>query len=85
MESPLNPGKSREMAGPIQVKVLIVDDQEIIREMLAMTVSAHPGMALVGTLPDGDSAVKSVKELRPDVIIMDVMMPGLNGIAAART
>ena len=84
MESPLNPGKSREMAGPTQVKVLIVDDQEIIREMLAMTVSAHPGMALVGTLPDGDSAVKSVKELRPDVIIMDVMMPGLNGIAAAR-
>ena len=67
-----------------QIKVLIVDDQEVIREAFGMLLSSDPTVDLVGALPDGDSAVKMVPVLNPDVLVMDVKMPGLNGIAAAQ-
>ena len=67
-----------------QIKVVIVDDQEVIREAFGMLLSSDPTVDLVGTLADGDSAIKMVPVLNPDVLIMDVKMPGLNGIAAAQ-
>jgi len=67
-----------------QIKVLVVDDQEIIRNMLEMVLSTNPAITLVGTVADGEDAVDSVTSLSPDVVIMDVRMPGLNGIAAAQ-
>ena len=67
-----------------QIRVLIVDDQEVIREAFGMLLSSEPTVDLVGALADGDSAVKMVPVLKPDVVIMDVKMPGLNGIAAAQ-
>ncbi len=66
------------------IKVLIVDDQEVIREAFGMLLSSDPTVDLVGALSDGESAVKMVPILNPDVVIMDVKMPGINGIAAAQ-
>lgn len=67
-----------------QIKVMIVDDQEVIREAFGMLLSSEPTVDLVGALGDGESAISLVPVLRPDVVVMDVKMPGLNGIAAAQ-
>ncbi len=66
------------------IKVMIVDDQEVIREAFGMLLSSDPTVDLVGALADGESAVRMVPVLAPDVVIMDVKMPGLNGIVAAK-
>lgn len=66
------------------IKVLIVDDQEVIREAFGMLLDSDESVDLVGVLGDGDSAVQMIPVLKPDVVIMDVKMPGLNGIAAAQ-
>ena len=66
-----------------QIKVLIVDDQELIRETFGTLLSSDPTVDLVGALADGESAIHMVPMLKPDVVVMDVKMPGLNGIAAA--
>ena len=73
-----------EITDPAQIKVLIVDDQEVIREAFGTLLSSDPTVDLVGALADGESAVQMVPMLRPDVVVMDVKMPGLNGSAAAR-
>ncbi len=67
-----------------RIKVMIVDDQEVIREAFGMLLSAEPSVDLVGALADGESAIQMVPVLKPDVVIMDVKMPGLNGISAAQ-
>ena len=67
-----------------RIKVMIVDDQEVIREAFGMLLSSDPSVDLVGVLADGESTVQMVPALKPDVVIMDVKMPGLNGIAAAQ-
>lgn len=66
------------------IKVMIVDDQEVIREAFGMLLDSDESVDLVGVLGDGDTAVQMVAVLKPDVVIMDVKMPGLNGIAAAQ-
>ncbi len=63
---------------------MIVDDQEVIREAFGMLLASDPTVDLVGALSDGESAIQMVPVLDPDVVIMDVKMPGLNGIAAAQ-
>ena len=67
-----------------QIHVLIVDDQDVIREAFGILLSADSTVDLVGALSDGETAIKMVPLLKPDVVIMDVKMPGLNGIAAAQ-
>ena len=67
-----------------QIEVLIVDDQEVIREAFGMLLSSEPTVDLVGALTDGESAVQMVPVLNPDVVVMDVKMPGLDGITAAQ-
>ncbi len=67
-----------------RIKVMIVDDQEVIREAFGMLLASDPTVDLVGALADGESAIQMVPALDPDVVIMDVKMPGLNGIAAAQ-
>ena len=66
------------------IKVLIVDDQEVIREAFGMLLDSDESVDLVGVLGDGESAVQMIPVLKPDVVIMDVKMPGLNGIAASQ-
>ncbi|MFC9977965.1 response regulator [Spirillospora sp. NPDC127200] len=64
------------------IRVLIADDQALVRDGFGMIVSAHPELELVGAVADGAEAIAAVRELRPDVVLMDVRMPGVDGIEA---
>lgn len=64
------------------VRVVLVDDQELIRAGFRMILSVEPGLEVVGEAGDGAAAVATVAELRPDVVLMDVQMPGTDGITA---
>ena len=68
-----------------KIRVLLVDDQEVIREAFGMLLANEPTVDLVGATGDGQSAIEMVPALEPDVVVMDVKMPGMNGIAAAQT
>ena len=70
------------MSGPI--RVLLVDDQELFRAGVAVIVDAQPEMRVVGQAGDGHQAVQLVDELAPDVVLMDVRMPELDGVEATR-
>ena len=65
-----------------QVRVLIADDQRVVREGLATILGTLPGVAVVATAADGAQAVRLAGEHRPDVVLMDLRMPGLDGAAA---
>lgn len=67
------------------MKVLIVDDSPVIREYLTFIFANQPDMEVVGTASDGMEAIEAVQRLKPDVVTMDVEMPRLNGLEAART
>ena len=66
------------------ITVLVVDDVELVRTGLRMILDAEPDLAVVGTASDGVEAVSEVRRLRPDVVLMDIRMPGLDGLAATR-
>ncbi|MGX5696974.1 response regulator [Agromyces soli] len=66
------------------ISVLIADDQAMVRAGFAAVLAAQPGIDVVGQAADGDEAVRLAHELRPDVVVMDVRMPGMNGIEATR-
>ncbi len=70
------------MADPI--KVLIADDHEPLREGLKILLEFEDDLRLVGEARDGAEAVEMAKALRPDVVVMDIMMPNLNGLEATR-
>jgi len=72
------------MADNGTISVLIVDDQEIIREAFGALIARDPSITLVGALADGDEAVEMAPALKPDVVMMDVKMPRLDGVAAAK-
>ena len=63
-------------------RVLVVDDQDLIRAGLVALIRAAPGLDVAGEATDGVSAVTLAAELRPDVVLMDIRMPGLDGVAA---
>lgn len=65
------------------VRVLVVDDQRLIREGIASLLSIQPGIAVVGMAADGAEAVEQAVALAPDVVLMDMRMPGLDGAQAA--
>ncbi|WP_432901489.1 response regulator [Micromonospora matsumotoense] len=64
--------------------VLIVDDQPLQRMGFKMLLDGTPGMTVVGEASTGAEAVRSVEQMRPDVVLMDVRMPGMDGIEATR-
>jgi DNA-binding NarL/FixJ family response regulator len=66
------------------VRVLIVDDFELVRAGLRMGLETEPGVEIVGEADDGLTAVAEAERLRPDVVLMDVRMPDLDGIDATR-
>jgi DNA-binding NarL/FixJ family response regulator len=66
------------------IRVLLVDDQELFRAGVAVMVDAQTGMEVVGQAGDGSEAVRLVDELSPDVVLMDIRMPGVDGVEATR-
>jgi DNA-binding NarL/FixJ family response regulator len=66
------------------IRVALVDDQELIREGLAIILDAQPDIDIVGQAEDGHKAIELARDLQPDVILMDIRMPRLNGIEATR-
>jgi len=66
------------------VRVLIADDQMMVRQGFTVLLNARPGIEVVGQAVDGEEAVAKVAELAPDVVLMDIRMPGLGGIEATR-
>ncbi|HJP77956.1 MAG TPA: response regulator transcription factor [Pseudonocardiaceae bacterium] len=66
------------------ITVLIADDQTLVRTGLRAIIESEPGMTVVGEAADGATAVEAARRLRPDVVLMDIRMPGLDGVAATK-
>jgi DNA-binding NarL/FixJ family response regulator len=66
------------------IRVLTADDQRVVREGLALILALLPGVQVVGTAADGEEVVTLARELRPDVILMDLRMPRRDGVEATR-
>ena len=65
-----------------KLRILLADDHETVREGLRMILNAQPDMQVVATVGDGREAITQAEQITPDVVIMDISMPGLNGLAA---
>lgn len=66
------------------IRVLVVDDHPVVRQGLAIMLSAQQDIALVGEAADGEEAVQKTRDLRPDVVVMDLKMPVKDGLTAIR-
>ncbi|NOZ26571.1 MAG: response regulator transcription factor [Chloroflexi bacterium] len=67
-----------------KIRVLLVDDHAILRAGLRALLETYPDIEVVGEASDGTEAVTKVRELHPDVVLMDIAMPGMNGLVATR-
>jgi DNA-binding NarL/FixJ family response regulator len=67
------------------IRLLLVDDQTLVRAGFRMILEAQPDFEVVGEAGDGDEAIAAARELSPDVVLMDIRMPTVDGIAATRT
>ena len=68
-----------------RLRILLADDHVIVREGLRLVIEGQKDMIVVCEAGDGASAIQQAQELRPDVVIMDISMPGMNGLVATRT
>jgi DNA-binding NarL/FixJ family response regulator len=68
----------------MSIRVVIADDQAMVRAGLRLIVESEPGMEVVGEAPDGAEAVAVARRTRPDLVLMDISMPRLDGLGAAR-
>jgi DNA-binding NarL/FixJ family response regulator len=66
------------------IRVLVVDDHSVVREGLRMFLARDPDLEVVGEAADGADAVEQARQMRPDVVLMDLLMPVMDGIAATR-
>ncbi|MGY1825922.1 response regulator [Blastococcus sp. SYSU DS0541] len=66
------------------MRVLLVDDQRVVRDGLTLLLGLLPGIELVGSAEDGEQALEAVARLQPDVVLMDLRMPRMDGIEATR-
>jgi DNA-binding NarL/FixJ family response regulator len=70
------------MTGGVTVRVLVVDDHPVVREGLRAVLAAEPDITVVAECGAGDEAVRTAERLRPDVVLMDLRLPGLDGVEA---
>ena len=68
----------------MSIRVFIADDHGIVREGLHSLIRKQPDMEIVGEADDGRKALELVRKLEPDIVVMDISMPNLNGIDATR-
>jgi DNA-binding NarL/FixJ family response regulator len=68
----------------VTIRVLIADDQDDVRSAFTVILDAQPDMTVVGAAADGTAAVELARHLRPDVVLVDIRMPGLDGLAVTR-
>jgi DNA-binding NarL/FixJ family response regulator len=66
------------------IKIVLADDQPLFRDGLKAVLSADPELSVVAEAGDGDAAIRACDEHRPDVVLMDIQMPGTNGVVATR-
>jgi DNA-binding NarL/FixJ family response regulator len=79
----LNPSYKVQNEGkPMTIRLLLVDDHAVVRQGLRMFLSLDPDFEIVGEATDGNAALKLARELQPDVVLMDLLMPGMDGIEA---
>jgi CheY-like chemotaxis protein len=83
MNSP-NPTRNPGSQNPRRIRTLLVDDSQFMREYLSTLVGGESGFELVGTAEDGRQALRFAAGLRPDLILMDVQMPIIDGLEATR-
>ncbi len=69
---------------PRAIRVLLVDDTDMVRRALRLTLTIEPDLAVIGEAADGECAVALARELQPDIILMDLELPGMNGIEATK-
>src|SRR5437764_1281965 len=67
-----------------KITVILAEDHTVVREGLRLLLASAPDMVVVGEVDNGRRAVQMVEKLRPDVVVLDVMMPTLNGLEATR-
>ena len=72
-----------EMASPL--RVLLADDHATVRQGLKLLIDSQPDMAVVGEATDGHRVLEEAGVLKPDIVVMDISMPGMNGLIATRT
>lgn len=84
MTEPLHVPTGETDASP-RIRILLVDDQQLIRLGMRMVLDAEAGLEVVGEAGDGREALAAVERLHPDVVLMDVRMPGTDGIEATRS
>jgi DNA-binding NarL/FixJ family response regulator len=68
----------------MKIRIMLVDDHEIVRNGVANLIRREPDFQIVGEASDGESAVDLAREIRPDAILMDINLPGMDGIQATR-
>ena len=69
---------------PRQLRILLADDHVTVRHGLKLLIDGEPDMKVVGEASDGEAALRQALDLKPDVVILDISMPGMNGLAATR-
>ena len=80
----MEPSRSLSFRGKTAIRIILADDHQIVRQGLRMLLEAEPDMMVIAEATNGREALRLAQELMPDVIIMDITMPELNGIEATR-
>jgi two-component system response regulator NreC len=81
---PLQEGSRDAHETKTKIRVLLADDHTILRQGLKMLLNAQADMEVIGEASDGHQAIYEANRLQPDIVLMDITMPDMNGIAATR-